>query len=159
MISKILEKEMVPHTRNATIRNSSNNQFGFKKDLSCINAGILLTEALMEAKDSKKPIYLCLMDTTKAFDMVDHPNLLCSLYQQGVKNQLWHLYNSAYNDIKSVVKWQGQLSETFEEKQGIRQGGLTSADAFICKADPLLKKITEHPDSFCIGHISLCAVI
>ena len=99
------------------------------------------------------------MDTTKAFDMVDHPNLLCSLYQQGIENQLWHLYNSAYENIKSVVKWQGHISSEFEEKQGIRQGGLTSADAFICKADPLLKKLTEHPDGLHIGSIPIGAVM
>ena len=74
----------------------------------------------MEAKDLKNPILMGFMDTSKAFDMVNHAGLLCALHTQGIRGSLWHLYNSAYQNIRSMVKWEGLLSSEFPEGQGIR---------------------------------------
>ena len=154
-----MEKEMIPHTRQKTEENNSELQFGFKQETSCINAGLLLTESIMEARDQKCPLFICYLDTSKAFDMVNHTTMLGALYSQGVNGYLWNMYNNAYNNITSAVKWQGITSEDFKETQGIRQGGLTSADAFIIKANPMLHKLSAHPDTFKIGTNSTGAVM
>ena len=79
MIGQNVDTELIPFTRQAVLPNSSKYQFGFKKRVSCINVVGVLTEALMEAKNIKSPIYVCYMDTSKAFDMVDHQGLLLGL--------------------------------------------------------------------------------
>ena len=44
--------------------------------------------------EEKSPVYLALMDASKAFDVVDNDSALLHLYDQGIKGHLWHLYNS-----------------------------------------------------------------
>ena len=159
IVGKILEEEMVPSTNRATLPNSSRNQFGFKDGVSCNNAAVLLTEMLMEAKDAKQAIFVSYMDTTKAFDMVHHPGLLCALHDQGVRGPLWNLYSSAYSNVRSEVKWAGALSREFSEGQGIRQGAKTSTGAFNSKADPLLHSLSTHPDGYTIGTTNVGAIM
>ena len=159
MIGKIIDKELIPRTRAALGPKSSPYQFAYKKGKSCINAALVLTETLMEAKDNKESVYTCYLDTTKAFDMVNHAGLLCTLHDQGIDGPLWHLYKSAYTDIRSEVKWQNKVSKPFDEGLGIRQGGLTSADALNGRSDPLLNKLTSLPDGSCIGSISTGAIM
>ena len=159
MLMKIIEKEILPKTRHASEQRRSKNQFGFKPHVSCSNAAMLLTEAIMDAKDAKCPLYICYMDASKAFDIVDHDVLLSTMHNQGISGPLWHLYDSAYNNIRSVVKWQGKLSSEFSESQGIRQGGSTSADAFIIKADPLLHKLSCQPEGYRIGISNIGAIM
>ena len=99
------------------------------------------------------------MDTSKAFDMVDHDDLMVTLHNQGVVGPLWNLYDSAYSNIKSIVKWQGQTSREIEEDQGIRQGGLTSADAFNGKSDPMLNVTSDQAEGFKIGTTNVGAIM
>ena len=58
IIVKLIDNELVPLIGKAVTPNSSKHQFGFKKGVSCTNAGVLLTDALMEAKESRSPIYM-----------------------------------------------------------------------------------------------------
>jgi hypothetical protein len=58
-----------------------------------------------------------------------------------------------YGEITARVKHSGELSRLITEKQGIRQGGLTSAEAFKAKSNSFLNSVRCHPDSFRIGSI------
>ena len=159
IIGKIIDKKIVPPTRQALLPYNNIYQFGFKKNISCQNAALVLTETLMEAKDTKTPIYVAYMDTSKAFDMVNHSELLCSIHSQGITGPLWNILNNSYANIKSVVKWQGNISSSFNEAQGISQGGHTSADLFNCRANPMLNKISTHSDGFSIGYIKTGSIM
>ena len=79
MIGKLVDKEMVPHSKQAMQPTNSKHQFGFKPGVSCNNASVLLTEAIMEAKDNNQTIYSVYMDTSKAFDMV-HESIMQVYY-------------------------------------------------------------------------------
>ena len=61
------------------------------------------------------------------------------------------MFDSAYTNIRANVKWQGALSDDMDEGQGIRQGGLTSADAFNGKSNSMLTKASSSSDGFMIG--------
>ena len=47
-------------------------QFGFTQGISPLCAALVTTEILTEADDSKAALQIVLMDTSKAFDVVDH---------------------------------------------------------------------------------------
>ena len=82
---------------------------------------------------------------------------MCSMHDQGINGALWQLHADLYKGITSCVKWKGNLSQIFHDKQGLRQGGLTSADSFKTKTNPLLNKIENSTEAFHIGAISVGA--
>jgi len=118
----------------------------------------MFTEIVAEAKDNKLELYITLLDTAKAFDVVSHHSLLNALYQQGVQDNVWQLFNSLYSDIHSSVKWNGTMSQSFQEKQGIRQGGASSADCYKAGKNQLLKTLDQKP-SLRIGHLHVGAIM
>ena len=62
--------------------------------------------------------------------MVDLYHLLRRLYQTGNNDKLWSLINSLHQGATSVVKWLGHESSALEVTQGVRQGGILSADLY-----------------------------
>ena len=51
------------------------------------------------------------------------------------------------------------MSNEFQEAQGIRQGGDTSANAYITRSDPMLARISSHHDCYKIGTISIGTIM
>ena len=113
---------------------------------------------MAEARDSKQQLLLTFMDTSKAFDVVDHRGMLNALHQQGVAGILWQLYDSMYTDMNSRVKWKGEASEAFSELQGIRQGGSSSSDCYKAGKNNLLAQLDSAP-SMKVGHINAGAIM
>ena len=99
---------------------------------------------MAESNDNSTELHIAFMDTSKAFDVVHHNSLLNSIYEQGVSGGLWNLYNNLYQEIQSVVLWKGHQSTTFQEGQGIRQGGTTSADLYKAGKNKLLEILDDH---------------
>ena len=42
----------------------------------------------------------------------------------------WLLFKEWYQNLTTKVKWEGQITRGFEEKQGVRQGGVWSPTAY-----------------------------
>ena len=127
---KLVEKQMLKDSRPTITKAQNRHQRGFSEKASSTNAALLITESIAEAKDQKQPIFIQFLDAKKAFDLVWHTGLLCSLYEQGITGPTWQMFNSLYTGIQSSVKWNGQLSETFHDEHGLRQGGDTSGDTY-----------------------------
>ncbi len=99
-------------------------QKGFTAGQSSIDAALILSECIAEAKNNKTPLIVTTLDAQKAFDVVDHNSLLRKLYLDGIQDREWLLLKDMYTDLTSVVKWEGDLSESFSIRQGVRQGGV-----------------------------------
>ena len=129
-----------------------------KYKCSPVYAAIALTEVMAESNDNSTELHIAFMDTSKAFDVVHHNGLLNSIYEQGVSGGLWNLYNNLYQEIQSVVLWKGHQSTTFQEGQGIRQGGTTSADLYKAGKNKLLEILDDTTDCR-VGHINVGALM
>ena len=158
IVGKVIEIHMVNITRSILNPQQNPCQFGFTAGNSPIYAALILTEVMAEAVDEHVPLYIALMDTSKAFDVVDHRGMLNALHLQGVQGQLWKLYESLYTNIESTVKWKNETSHPFKEQQGIRQGGSSSADIYKCGKNRLLNDLLSAPCNH-IGHIPVGAIM
>jgi hypothetical protein len=157
LMGKIMERITLT-TQKAILSQKQNPlQRGFTERASSANAVYILTEATMEAKDNKTPLYVTLLDASKAFDVVWHSSMLVKLYQQGVTGDVWSLTADAYKNMSSRVKWQGALSRHISEQQGIRQGGLQSTEHFKARSNPLLDVLSDSSHSYRIGIIPVGA--
>ena len=158
LVGKIVEKHMLVHTNAILGQDQSQLQFGFTEGCAPNYAALMLTEVMAEAKDSGSPLFITFMDSSKAFDVVDHRAMLNALHQQGVKGELWRLYENMYTDIQSCVKWDGGLSRPFPEKQGIRQGGVSSPTLYISGRNKGLRQLDKNP-SLLLGSINAGAAM
>ena len=148
-----MEIHMINNSRPILDPIQSPLQFGFTRGCSPLLAALVLTEIIADAKDSKQELLITFMDTSKAFDVVNHVAMLNSLNVQGIQGNLWKNYNNMYSDIKSIVKWEGEHSHPFNETQGIRQGGSSSADIYKASKNNLLTQL-QHASTNHIGHLS-----
>ena len=109
-LGRLVEKEMTTRTKPKAKLKQDPLQFGFTDECSPSMCSLLVTEAIAEAKDNGTPLYISFMDSSKAFDMVDHTILMTSLHDLDLDPHLWHLYKDMYARVTSQVRIGGQLS-------------------------------------------------
>ena len=154
-LGKIVEKEIMNRTKPIAAAKQDQLQYGFTEGCSPSLCALIITEAVAEAKDKKSPLFLSFLDSSKAFDMVDHTCLLNALYDTGIKGHIWYIYQDMYAKVSSKVRLNGQLSRIINESRGIRQGGETSTEAFKAKDNAFLSRVRNHPTAFRIGSTSV----
>jgi hypothetical protein len=65
-------------------------------------------------------VYIALTDAKKAFDKVLHEGLCREMHTMNIYGDNWLLFKEWYQNLTTKVKWEGQISRGFEEKQGVR---------------------------------------
>lgn len=157
MLVKLLEKAWLLRTNPIITSNQSKLQRGFTAGCSSSNAALLITESIAEAYDTKKDLYITFLDASKAFDVVDHAILMDELYHMGIKGDLWLTLKQLYKEPITSVKWNGLNSKPFPVRQGVRQGGVSSAPIYKTYTNPLLEQLEQHHQGHRIGSISIPA--
>jgi hypothetical protein len=71
---------------------------------------------------------LVLLDAKSAFDLVVLKMLLKKVYLTGINPASWSLIDDLHHNTKTCIKWMNELSEEFPIFQGVKQGGILSAD-------------------------------
>ena len=126
-------------------------QRGFTSKTSPSNGSLLLTEAISESIDMKHRLNAIFVDATQAFDRVWHDSMLVKLYDVGLSGRKWLFLNNWYEDLTSQVKWEGDVSSSFSETLGVRQGGTWSPTGYKFFINPLLDIVRDHSIGFHIG--------
>ena len=99
--------------------------------------------------------YVASLDSSKAFDHVWHDGLYSKLHDFGISGKALKLIMASYCDMSSYVLVNGTKSKSFEIKQGIRQGGVTSTWYYLLSIDGLLYELQESGTGCKIGSIIL----
>ncbi|XP_063442173.1 uncharacterized protein LOC134722482 [Mytilus trossulus] len=87
----------------------------------------------------------------KAFDVVDHIHLFWKLYHQGITGPTWLLIRELYNNTSTQVKSQGCISQAFTNEQGVKQGGILSANFYKSYNKNILDTLEATNIGFKIG--------
>ena len=83
------------------------------------------------------------LDYEKAFDSIDRATLWKILRHHGIPQKLVNLIKSMYEGTSCRVIHDGQLTDSFDIKTGVRQGCLLSPFLFILAVDWLMKETTR----------------
>ena len=151
MISKIMELIMKPDLTESIENRQNPMQKGFTAGTSSIIAALFITEAIAEAVDTKKTLYIAMLDASKAFDVVLHSSLLSKLYNMDFIGVNWLMLRNWYQGMGSQVKWDGKLSRALQEEIGLRQGGTLSAKNYVGLTNGNLDKLSDNRLGFTIG--------
>ena len=102
-------------------------QFGYQAGCSTTMATWLALENIQYFLRNGSEVFVCLMDMTKAFDMVQHSILFKKLLKCGLPPIFARLILYMYIYQKANVRWAGKLSEFFSMAHGVKQGAVLSA--------------------------------
>ena len=96
-----------------------------------MNFSLILEENIRENKDNNLPtLYIVFLDAKSAFEVISHTSLMRKLLHIGIEGKCWNFIDSLHSNAEILVKWGGQLSGSFEIRQGVRQGGILSTDMY-----------------------------
>ena len=111
-VGKIVEKEMMTRTKPQSKLEQDPRQYGFTKGRSPPICALMVSEAIAECKDLDQPLYVTFMDSSKAFDMVDHSILLNAQHDLELDPHMWKLYHDMYETVNS----RGRVMESSQER-------------------------------------------
>ena len=101
-------------------------QFGYQAGCSTTMATWLALENIQYFLRNGSEVFVCLMDMTKTFDMVQHSLLFKKLLSSGFPPIFCRLFLFMYVFQKANVRWGGNLSELFSMSHGVKQGAVIS---------------------------------
>ena len=120
-------------TRNLDV---SSLQFGFQKASSTTLTTWTLTESINFFVNRGSPVYLCLLDLTKAFDHVKLDSLFQKLSER-IPAIFVRFFIYTYIHQQCYIKWNNINSSTFTISNGVRQGAIASPAFFNLYMDEL----------------------
>ncbi|MEW8547744.1 MAG: reverse transcriptase family protein, partial [Candidatus Thiodiazotropha sp.] len=158
VLMKIIEFILKKDLKESVLKHQSPLQRGFTENASPLNCAIIVDEVIREGKDRGKPVYMAMLDAKSAFDVVVKDILMRKTFHCGVEPAVWTLIDELHTNTKCVIKWMDQKSSEFEIYQGVKQGGLLSADLYKVYVNDLLGMFTESELGIRIGSLTLNAV-
>ena len=111
LFTSILNKRLIDFDAENNI--ISDAQFGFRKDMSTVDAIFTLHYLIHRTLKNRNRLYCCFVDYSKAFDFVNRQNLWYKIIQQGIEGRMLIIIRSIYDNVKSCVKYNNLLSDFF----------------------------------------------
>ena len=129
--AKILEAVLIPSITEAV--NLADHQHGFRKGRSTTTALHDIYEHVTEGLNQKKPVSRTIsvaIDLSKAFDTVDHAQLLDDISQLNLNSYIKRFLCAYLRGRQTYVEYRGAKSGFRKVKQGVPQGGVLSPTLF-----------------------------
>ena len=130
----------------------SSLQFGFQRGQSTTMASWTLMETVSYFTSRGGPVYLCLLDLTKAFDHVKFSTMF-RLLKERIPAILLRFIIFSYTHQQCSVMWQNSRSESFLIKNGVRQGSIASPTYFNLYIDQIFKDLQDSNLGCMIGDL------
>ena len=108
----------------------SEAQAGFRPGRSTVDQLFSLRQISEKYLEKNKDIYCCYIDFEKAFDSVWQEGIWKALAFFGFPNKIIRLLEALYNKSQSSVRVNGDLTDWFETRVGVRQGCIISPQLF-----------------------------
>ena len=118
-------------------------QTAYRRNISCQDAIFSSLEAIRSILRDGSSAYLSLYDLEKAFDSIEHPILLHSLFKAGVNGKSWRLMRAWYSSLSAVVRSRSATSTSIPILCGVQQGSVLSPTFFLVIMDELLHRLSE----------------
>ena len=126
---------------NANILKTCDLQFGFISKHSTTQCTFVLQEIIDLYVRLKSPVYVMLLDASKAFDRIEYVKLFRILQKRGLCPSIIRLLLNIYTNQKLTVKWKSTYSDFFKCNNGVKQGGVISPILFCIYMDDLLNRL------------------
>ena len=106
-------------------------QAGFRKNMGCTDQIFVSTSLITLYQARKKKLFLTFIDYEKAFDPVDHSLLWTKMQSVNINGSVRSNKKPILKKTKACVRVNGELSDVFNCRMGVRQGDTLSPLLFI----------------------------
>ena len=140
---KVLNRVILDRMMDAVDHQLRDQQAGFRKNRSCVDQIATLRIIIEQSLEWNSSLYVNFVDYEKAFDSVHRETTWKLLRHHGVPTKLVNIIKNSYSGMTCRVIHDGQLTNLFEIKTGVRQGCLLSPFLFLLTIDWIMQKTTE----------------
>ena len=130
----------------------SDHQFGFCKGSCTTFCTWTLLETINYYRNRGGPVYICLLDLTKAFDLVRFSTLFKKLSDK-LPAIFIRLIVFSYITQDCSVRWDNFTSSKFNVSNGVRQGSVSSPSYFNLYIDDIFSLLKESGCGCHIGNL------
>ena len=142
LTGKIMSRIIHRRLSNALDGKLRTEQAGFRAGRSCSDHIFTLRQILEQSQEFNAPVYANFVDFKKAFDSIHRDSLWKILTHYGVPEKLVRMVKMLYADFSAQVLCEGELTDPFQVKTGVKQGCVLSPFLFILGIDWIMKQTT-----------------
>jgi len=129
-LSSVLGKILDRIIMETQMFNTSDYQFGYKKNASTTQCTFVVDECINYYVTNDSSVYCVLLDASKAFDRVHFVKLFNKLLKCGICPTVCRLLAFMYTNQACSVRWDNVKSNAFSVHNGVKQGGVLSPTLF-----------------------------
>ena len=126
-------------------------QFSYQENCSTTMCSYLVIETISYFLRKGSEVFTCMMDMSKAFDMVKYSVLFKKLLYQGLSVIFIRLLLAMYVQQYVNVRWNGQHSSQFPLSNGVKQGAVLSAILYCVHMNGLYEELRRKRSGCWIG--------
>ena len=119
-----------------------NEQAGFRPKRGTTEQIFILRNILEQTNEWRAALIILFIDFEKAFDSVHRESLWYIMKSYGIPDKIIRTIKEIYKGFKCSVIDQGETSEWFEIKSGVKQGCVMSGFLFLLVIDWIMRKTT-----------------
>ena len=116
-------------------------QAGFRKGRGCSDQIFIVRHLMQQANEMKVPLSLCFVDFEKAFDSISRRTMGKIMRHYGIPEEFVRVILNMHEGTSCKVMVDGCLTDPFEVKSGVLQGGILSPLLFVLVIDYIMKKV------------------
>ena len=140
--SKVFGRVIIDRIRNGVDTKLRDEQAGFRRGRGTVEQIFILRNIIEQVVEWQSTLYVTFVDFEKAFDSVHRESLWKIMASYGIPAKLLRIVKILYEDSECAVLDDGEESEWFKVKTGVKQGDVMSGFIFLIVVDWIMRNAT-----------------
>ena len=124
--SKVFGRVLIDRIRDGGNSKLRDEQAGFRSGRGTVEHIFILRNIIEQVVERQATLYITFVDFEKAFDSVHRESLWKIMESYGIPCKIIHMVQMLYEDSECAVLDEGEESEWFKVKTGVKQGDVMS---------------------------------